>query len=173
MIIEAARMPRVSVALIGVPSGERDHDANNNSKSLDDREWRFEYRLPRVGPVVVNRDHLADDIPAALPVHQISARAQPSPSPLAIAILCLPCNHSLDDGAVCRSTVCLPRGKLRLCRGAVLELFGEADEKSFGAADVAEPVRLLILNHVADELRASLAELVERLVDVVHSEHDA
>ena len=61
----------------------------------------------------------------------------------------------------------------RLCGDALPELLGESDEKSFGAADVAEPVRLLVLNHVADELRASLTEPGERLVDVVHSEHDA
>ena len=53
------------------------------------------------------------------------------------------------------------------------ELLGEPDEKSFGAADVAEPIRVLVLDHFADELRAALAEPGERLVDVVHGEHDA
>jgi hypothetical protein len=57
------------------------------------------------------------------------------------------------------------------CRSA--EFFGEADEKSFGSPDVAEPIRVLILDHFADELRATFAESRERLVDVVHGEHDA
>jgi hypothetical protein len=42
-----------------------------------------------------------------------------------------------------------------------------------GAADVAEPIRLLVLNHFADELRAKLAEPGECLVDIVHGEHGA
>jgi hypothetical protein len=70
----------------------------------------------------------------------------------------------------------LAEAQARLYSRGVLggvELLGEPDEKSFGAADVAEPVRLFVLNYVADELRASLTEPGERLVDVVHSEHDA
>jgi len=46
---------------------------------------------------------------------------------------------------------------LRSCGNALAELLGEPDEKSFGAADVAEPIRVLVLNHFADELRAALA----------------
>ena len=61
----------------------------------------------------------------------------------------------------------------RLSGGTRLELLGEADEKSFGAADIAEPIRLFVLNYFADQLCATLAEPGERLVDVVHSEHDA
>ena len=69
----------------------------------------------------------------------------------------------------------LPQGKcfLRLSGNALPELLGEPDEKSFGAADVAEPIRVFVLDHFADELRAALPEPGERLVDVVHSEHDA
>ena len=52
------------------------------------------------------------------------------------------------------------------------ELLGESDEKPFRAADVAEPIRVFILNNFAHELRAALAEPLERLVDVVHGEHD-
>jgi hypothetical protein len=73
-------MPRASTALVGVPSGEREHDANDNSKSLDDREWRFEYCLARVGPVVVNCDHVADDVPTALPVHSRHSFVRPDPA---------------------------------------------------------------------------------------------
>jgi hypothetical protein len=54
------------------------------------------------------------------------------------------------------------------------ELLGEPDEKAFGPADVAEPIRVFVLDHfAADELRAVLSEPGERLVDVVHREHDA
>ena len=65
------------------------------------------------------------------------------------------------------------RALLRLYRNALPELLGEPDEQSFGAADVAEPIRVLVLDHVANELRAARAEPGERLVDVVHGEHDA
>ena len=53
------------------------------------------------------------------------------------------------------------------------ELLGETDENSFGAPDVAEPIRVFVLNHFADELRAAFAEPGERIVDVLHGEHDA
>ena len=53
------------------------------------------------------------------------------------------------------------------------DLLGQADEESFGPADVAEPIHVLVLNHVADELRAALTEPGERIVDVLHGEHDA
>ena len=49
------------------------------------------------------------------------------------------------------------RAVLRSCGNALAELLSKPDEKSFGAADVAEPVRVLVLNHFADELRAALA----------------
>ena len=53
------------------------------------------------------------------------------------------------------------------------ELLGKPDENSFGAPDVAEPIRVFILDHFADELRAAFAEPGERIVDVLHGEHDA
>ena len=53
------------------------------------------------------------------------------------------------------------------------EFLGESDEKPFRPADVAEPIRVFILDNFAHELRAALAEPLERLVDVVHGEHDA
>src|ERR1051326_7797589 len=53
------------------------------------------------------------------------------------------------------------------------ELLGEPDENSFGTPDVAEPIRVFILDHCADELRAAFAEPGERSVDVLHGEHDA
>ena len=53
------------------------------------------------------------------------------------------------------------------------ELLGEPDENSFGTPDVAEPIHVFILNHVADELRAAFAESGQRVVDVLHGKHDA
>jgi hypothetical protein len=54
------------------------------------------------------------------------------------------------------------------------KFLGESDEKVFGPADVAEPIRVFVLDHfTTDQLRAVLAEPGERLVDVVHREHDA
>src|SRR5688572_3161777 len=53
------------------------------------------------------------------------------------------------------------------------ELLGKPDENSFGAPDVAEPIRGFVLDHFADELRAAFAEPGERIVDVLHGEHDA
>ena len=53
------------------------------------------------------------------------------------------------------------------------ELLGKPDENSFGAPDVAEAIRVFVLDHFADELRAAFAEPGERIVDVLHGEHDA
>ena len=44
-----------------------------------------------------------------------------------------------------------------LCRNQLAKLLGEPDEKSFGAADVAELIRVLVLDHVANELRTTIA----------------
>jgi hypothetical protein len=53
------------------------------------------------------------------------------------------------------------------------DLLGQPDEKSFGPPDVAEPIHILVLDHFADELRAALTEPDERIVEVLHGEHDA
>ena len=59
-------------------------------------------------------------------------------------------------------------------RRRLAEFLGEPDKKSSGPTDVAEPIRVFVLDHfAADELRAALAEPGERIVDVVHGEHDA
>jgi hypothetical protein len=57
--------------------------------------------------------------------------------------------------------------------GPLADLLGQADEKSFGPPDVAEPIHVFVLDHFADELRAALTEPGERIVDVLHGEHDA
>lgn len=53
------------------------------------------------------------------------------------------------------------------------EFLREPYQKSFGPADVAEPIHVFVLDHLADELRAVPAEPAERLVDVIDGEHDA
>src|SRR3954468_9980487 len=53
------------------------------------------------------------------------------------------------------------------------EFLGEPDENSFGASDVAEPILVFVLDHFADKLRAAFSEPGERIVDVLHGEHDA
>ena len=79
---------------------------------------------------------------------------------------------------VSSSTLCETRS-LRLSLFVIVfvlrsaEFLGESDEKPFRPADVAEPIRLFILDYFAYELRAVLAEPFKRLVDVVHGEHDA
>jgi hypothetical protein len=54
------------------------------------------------------------------------------------------------------------------------EFLSEPNEKSFRPADIAEPIRVFVLDHAAaDELRTVLPEPGERVVDVVYGEHDA
>src|SRR5262249_39843303 len=53
------------------------------------------------------------------------------------------------------------------------EFLGESDKKPFRSADVAEPIRVFVLDDVAYEFSAARAEPFKRLVDVVHGEHDA
>ena len=55
----------------------------------------------------------------------------------------------------------------------VTKLLCQSDEKSFRSADVAQPIRILVLDHIADKLRAVLAEPDEHLVDVFDGEHGA
>ena len=62
---------------------------------------------------------------------------------------------------------------IALSRRRSAELLGESDKKSFRTADVAKAIRVLILDYFAHELRAAVAEPLERFVDVVHGEHDA
>lgn len=90
--------------------------------------------------------------PADCKTHKPSVSTQPAP----------------EDGAQRQKRGL--RGQLVL-RSA--EFLGESDEKPFRSTDVAEPIRVLVLNYFAYELRAALEEPFKRLVDVVHGEHDA
>ena len=56
---------------------------------------------------------------------------------------------------------------------ALADLLGQTDENTLGASDVAEPIHVLVLHNFVDDLRAMLAEPGERIVEVVHGEHDA
>jgi hypothetical protein len=53
------------------------------------------------------------------------------------------------------------------------ELLRESDEKPFRPADIAEPIRVFILDYLAYELRSTFAQPLERVVNVVNGEHDA
>ena len=53
------------------------------------------------------------------------------------------------------------------------EFLGESDEKTLRPPDVTEPIRVFILDDFANELRTALAKPLERVVDLVHSEHEA
>src|SRR6266516_368553 len=61
---------------------------------------------------------------------------------------------------------------LSACRMSA-DLLGQPDENALGASDVAEPIHVFVLDHFVDELRAVSAEPGERIVEVVHGEHDA
>jgi hypothetical protein len=52
------------------------------------------------------------------------------------------------------------------------ELFGERDDDAIGPAEVAEPIEILVLRHLADELGAVSPHAGNDLVDVVDGEHD-
>ena len=77
-------------------------------------------------------------------------------------------HHGTTNGAVITLVKAGARFVLRSAK-----FLGESDEKPFGSTDVAEPIRVFILDYFAYELRAARAEPFKRLVDVVHGEHDA
>src|SRR5690606_29209176 len=60
-----------------------------------------------------------------------------------------------------------PRGR------ASPELLGKRDDEALRAADVAEPVRVLVLDDLAHELSAMGEQAREDVLDVVDGEHDA
>src|SRR6266516_138921 len=78
-----------------------------------------------------------------------------------------------------REAIELGGSRLRQCWGmtpervsVVSRLLGQPDENALGASDVAEPIHVFVLDHFVDELRAVSAEPGERIVEVVHGEHD-
>src|SRR3954470_14700008 len=53
------------------------------------------------------------------------------------------------------------------------ELLGESDDDALRATQEAEPVDVLVLRDIADELATVAAQAGNHVVDVVDSEHDA
>src|SRR5919198_1016645 len=78
---------------------------------------------------------------------------------------CLPTRVSLAT----RQVQCY----LRPCGNALSELLGKRDDDALRAADVAEPVHVLVLGDFAYELSAMGAQAREDVLDVVDGEHDA
>src|SRR5262249_23483810 len=55
----------------------------------------------------------------------------------------------------------------------LLDLVGQRDEDACGAAEVAEPVAVLVPHQLAEELGPVWPHAVDDVVDVVDGEHDA
>ncbi len=53
------------------------------------------------------------------------------------------------------------------------ELLGQRDDDPRGAADIAEPVAVLVLGQLTDEFGATRAQAGNDVLDVVDGEHDA
>src|SRR5215831_5055936 len=62
---------------------------------------------------------------------------------------------------------------LRPYGNALPELLGKRNDDALRAADVTEPVHVLILGYFADELSAMGAQAREDILNVVDGEHDA
>src|SRR5687768_11322000 len=52
-------------------------------------------------------------------------------------------------------------------------LLGKRDDDALGAADVGEPIRVLVLHHFANQLGAVGEQARHDTVDVIDGEHDA
>src|SRR5919108_467534 len=78
---------------------------------------------------------------------------------------------------VCRPTSRLPPSTSSSSSAhtyhALAELLGKPDNDAVGAADVAEPIRVLVLHHFAEEFGAVGAQARDHVVDVIDGEHDA
>src|SRR3954471_16724018 len=56
--------------------------------------------------------------------------------------------------------------------GPLAELLGQGDDEPRGTTEVAEPVAVLVLRHLAEELSTVGAQAGPDVVDVVDGEHD-
>jgi hypothetical protein len=61
---------------------------------------------------------------------------------------------------------------MKLPLSFIIELFCQPNKKPFGSADIAEPIRVLVLNHLANQLGAMPAEPGYHFVNVFNREHD-
>jgi hypothetical protein len=77
--------------------------------------------------------------------------------------------HLIDhDRTHARSTKCALTGL-----AVPHELLGQRDDDTFGAAEVTEPILVLVLRHLANEFGSMLLQPANDVVDVVDGEHDA
>jgi hypothetical protein len=91
-----------------------------------------------------------------------SLDAMPRPQQLSRGISATSLSLKLDHQLIHRSTTApadltspiLSRIENRTRSNASAEFLGEPNEKPFGATDVAEPIRVFVLDHFADELSA-------------------
>src|SRR3954447_3627444 len=58
-------------------------------------------------------------------------------------------------------------------RSVSADLLGQGDDDARGAAQVAQQEDVLVLGHLAEELRAVGAQAGDGVMDVIDSEHDA
>jgi N-acyl homoserine lactone hydrolase len=65
------------------------------------------------------------------------------------------------------------RSRMTPERVSASDLLGQSDENALRASDVAEPIHVFVPDYFVDELRAVPAEPGQRIVEVVHREHDA
>jgi hypothetical protein len=57
--------------------------------------------------------------------------------------------------------------------GLLRELLGQPDDDALGAADVGEPIRVLVLHHFTDQFGAVGKQARDHVIDVIDGEHDA
>src|SRR5689334_1589877 len=57
--------------------------------------------------------------------------------------------------------------------GPFAELLAQPDDDVLGAADVGEPIRILVLHHVADQSGTVGEQVRDHAINVVNGEHDA
>src|SRR5215470_1736549 len=106
---------------------------------------------------------------AVISTLRFSGRARSGPSPATGSYT--PMNGSIPTGSS-------PAARqmpfyLRPYGNALPELFGKRNDDALRAADVTEPVHVLILGYFAYELRAMSAQAGEDILNVVDGEHDA
>src|SRR5206468_11453644 len=53
------------------------------------------------------------------------------------------------------------------------EFLGQPNDNALGAADIGEPIRVLVLHHFADQFGAMGKQARDDVVDVIDVEHDA
>src|SRR5215831_852159 len=57
--------------------------------------------------------------------------------------------------------------------GPLADLLGQCDDDALGAAEVTEPVAVLVLRHLAEEFGAVSAQAGKDVIDVFDGEHDS